>query len=77
MMYFDGYHSFHARRPLTCSYQCNYRRKLKRQLARKRVVHAPIACAVCGETFEPRRADAKTCSGRCRQKLYRETARQK
>jgi len=72
-MYFDGYHRFHTRRPLTCSFQCNYRRKLKRQLERKRVEHEPIKCARCGDTFTPRRADAVTCSNRCRQALYRET----
>jgi predicted nucleic acid-binding Zn ribbon protein len=71
-MYLDGYHSFHRRRPLTCSYQCSYRRKLKHQSERKRVEHEPITCAVCGEMFTPTRSDAKTCSGKCRQKLYRE-----
>src|SRR6516164_2287884 len=73
MMYLDGYHSFHRRRPLTCSYQCNCRRKLKHQSERKRVEHESIKCAGCGEMFTPTRDDAKTCSGKCRQKLYRET----
>lgn len=28
-------------------------------------------CDVCGEVFEPKRADARFCSGPCRQKAYR------
>jgi len=76
-MYFDCYHSFHRRRPLTCSYQCSYRRKLKHQSERKRVEHEPRLCARCGEMFEPRRSDANTCSGKCRQKLYRENRKQR
>jgi hypothetical protein len=71
-MYLDGYHRSHRRRPLTCSYRCNYRRKLKHQSERKRVEHEPRLCAHCGEMFEPARSDAKTCSNKCRQKLYRE-----
>jgi hypothetical protein len=34
-------------------------------------VRGPRPCAVCGETFVPRRADAITCSSACRQKAYR------
>jgi hypothetical protein len=71
-MYFDGFHRFHARRPQTCSYQCGYRRKLKRQLERKRVEHATVACVVCGEMFTQRRRDAQTCGNRCRQALHRQ-----
>lgn len=26
-------------------------------------------CAVCGKTFHPKRSDARTCSGKCRQRL--------
>ena len=29
------------------------------------------ACADCGRTFRPRRADARYCSGACRQRAYR------
>jgi hypothetical protein len=39
----------------------------------RRVMHEPIACVVCGDMFTPRRSDANTWSGKCRQKLYRET----
>jgi hypothetical protein len=70
-MYFEGFHYLHARRPLTCSYQCRYRRKLKRRLDRKRVAPATVACAGCGEMFTQRRRDARTCSNACRQKLFR------
>src|SRR6476660_3053643 len=54
-MYFDGFSPYHSRRPLTCSYQCGYRRKIKHQLERKRVEHATVACVVCGEVFTQRR----------------------
>jgi hypothetical protein len=74
-MYFDGYHPFHARRPLTCSYPCGYRRKLAHQLERKRVEPATVACAACGEMFTQRRRDALTCSNRCRQALHRRRER--
>lgn len=30
-----------------------------------------VACEVCGGDFVPTRADAKVCSGRCRQRAYR------
>jgi hypothetical protein len=30
------------------------------------------ACAVCGRAFRPKRADAVTCSGRCRVRLHRQ-----
>ena len=74
-MYLDGFSLYgisrQARQPLTCSYQCNYRRKIKHQLERKRVEHATVACVVCGEMFTQARRDAKTCSATCRQKLFR------
>src|SRR5262245_25689526 len=31
----------------------------------------------CGETFEPRRSEANTCSSRCRQKLCRDAGKQR
>ena len=75
-MYLDGFSwqgiTLQARQPLTCSYQCNYGRKLGLQLARKRVEPATITCVVCGEMFTQRRRDAQTCSGTCRQKLFRQ-----
>jgi hypothetical protein len=38
---------------------------------RRRVRHQPIACVVCGTTFTPQKANATTCSGKCRVKLHR------
>ena len=73
-MYFDIHSWLHARRPQACSYQCNYRRKLSHHLERKRVEHATVACAVCGEMFTQARRDALTCSNRCRQALHRQRA---
>ena len=50
-----------------CEYRyCNNVRKEQRKMARGGKV-----CEVRGETFEPSRADAKTCSPQCRQKAYR------
>jgi hypothetical protein len=78
-MYLDGYSwqgiTLQARQPLTCSYQCNYRRKVRLQLARKKVEPATVACVVCGEMFTQRRRDAQTCSAACRQKLFRQRHR--
>jgi predicted nucleic acid-binding Zn ribbon protein len=42
-----------------------------------RVQHNKIACAVCQQKFIPKRADAKTCSNRCRQRLFRRQHRAK
>jgi hypothetical protein len=41
---------------------------------RRRVHHDPIACEVCGENFVPTRADARTCSNKCRQAAFRRRA---
>jgi hypothetical protein len=72
-MYLAGYGwSSALRQPLTCSYQCHCRRKVARQTARKKVEPATVACAVCGEMFTQTRRDARTCSGRCRAKLFRQ-----
>jgi hypothetical protein len=38
---------------------------------RRRVGPQTFTCEVCGESFEARRSDAKTCSSKCRQKAYR------
>jgi hypothetical protein len=66
-MYFSRY----IERAVPCSYQCAHRRKLEMQQAKRRVQHQTIACAECGEMFEPTRSDAEFCSSRCRQKAYR------
>lgn len=36
---------------------------------RKRLLRVTTICAWCAEHFESNREDAKTCSGRCRQRL--------
>jgi hypothetical protein len=59
--------------PSACCAECPRLAANKRSRERRRVTHEPIACTVCGEMFEPTRDDAKTRSGKCRQKLYRET----
>jgi hypothetical protein len=41
------------------------------RLRRAEARGATRVCAECGETFEPTRADAKFCSGGCKQKAYR------
>jgi hypothetical protein len=54
----------------TCSNAC----RRKRANALRKVEHETRPCAVCGEHFEPKRADAVTCSNRCRQKAHRQRA---
>jgi hypothetical protein len=68
MLYWSQFHF-----PRTCCRACNYLAALARSNIRRRVTHEPMACVVCGEMFTPRRNDANTCGGKCRQKLYRET----
>jgi hypothetical protein len=41
----------------------------------KRKRHRPIICMECGKTFTPTRADAVTCSNRCRQRRQRRRER--
>jgi hypothetical protein len=58
--------------PIACSRKCSLEateRKLGRQKDRQQT------CVVCQTKFTPERADALTCSHRCRQKAYRERAR--
>ena len=39
--------------------------------AKRRITPSEKVCIVCGETFLPKRSDAKTCGDRCRQRLRR------
>jgi hypothetical protein len=50
-----------------CSWECEG----ERRNARRRVQHEAKVCANCGETFTPKRSDARTCSDRCRTALNR------
>jgi hypothetical protein len=54
-----------------CCVACRYRLDLRRRhvLSRERI------CVTCGDTFKPRRGDAKTCSAACRQRAYRQRIR--
>lgn len=38
-------------------------------------VTVTVACVVCGRDFVPKRVDARTCSGKCRQQAYRDRQR--
>ncbi len=53
-----------------CSQQC--RNKLR--TINRRVKPRTVACEVCGESFHPKRRDAKTCGPACRQRLRRALA---
>jgi hypothetical protein len=46
--------------------------KNKRNALRRRVEHTAMVCIVCGKSFIAKRADAVTCSNRCRQARHRE-----
>jgi len=59
----------HAAR--VCCDDCARLARNQRNKLRRRVKHTPMMCIICGEIFFPRRADAVTCSNRCRQALHR------
>jgi len=59
------------RRHTFCCEQCESRHYARIARERRALKRTPRACAECGETFTPRRADALYCSGRCRQRAYR------
>lgn len=65
----------HARHHF-CSEACKRKQASQRYaaIARQRRAEArgpSRQCAVCGEPFEPARADARYCSPACKQKAYR------
>jgi hypothetical protein len=83
---YDGFRRFRCRacrRPLrvsrtsqvvmspTCCEVCQRLDRLQRNADRRRVKHEPMTCVECGETFIPKRADAVTCSNKCRQAQHR------
>ena len=62
----------HRYRPYDlCSEQC--RKKLRN--INRRINPMIVTCRVCGELFNPKRRDAKTCGPACRQRLRRAQAR--
>jgi hypothetical protein len=62
-------------RPLLGDYYCSTECEHEAWKARRRVEHQPRQCDRCGETFTPTRADARYCTGACRQAAYRERHR--
>jgi hypothetical protein len=61
-------HPYWALTITTCSTRC-----AEAVAAARRSAHrTPRECADCGQTFQPRRVDARYCSDACRQKAYRE-----
>ena len=57
-----------------CCTSCKHAMKNQRNNLRRRVEHARMVCVECGRSFTPKRADAKTCSNRCRQAQHRKHA---
>jgi hypothetical protein len=47
----------------------------RRSKLRRRVKHQQITCRICADLFIPKRADAVTCSNKCRQELHRRRER--
>jgi hypothetical protein len=56
-------------RPTTCCTDCGQAHRYRRNNQRRRINPEPVICIECGRF--PRRADAKTCSNRCRQAQHR------
>jgi hypothetical protein len=56
--------------PLCCA-DCRRLARNEKNKLRRRVEHEAMICIACGESFVPKRADAVTCSNRCRQAQYR------
>ena len=54
-----------------CCERCTPAARAARARERRRLARSDRSCEWCGETFEPKRADAKFCSGACRQAAYR------
>ena len=61
------------RKATLCCGRCAWAYYLRRLRIRRRQRRqmAEIACAACSKLFVPRRADARTCSSKCRQWLHR------
>jgi hypothetical protein len=55
-----------------CCETCFDRALLNRANERRRVRHGQRPCMVCGTPFIPKKSTAKTCSNRCRQRLFRQ-----
>jgi hypothetical protein len=64
-----------ARKLLTCSRECEaaVRNGILRE--KRRLCHPELTCEGCGKAFQPKRAGATYCSPACRQRTYRQRAR--
>lgn len=60
---------FFGLRTTTCTEKCAAKRRKATHVQStkpRRVTHEDRPCQQCGESFTPRRSDARFCSGRCR-----------
>jgi hypothetical protein len=74
-VYVGGYHLTYTPDPIVCSHSCNKAARLKRRKDACALSRKERPCAACGQQFVPTRSDAKTCSNKCRQALFRKTTR--
>jgi hypothetical protein len=68
---YDSQSWWWAKASETCSPLCAREQANADARDRRRELRAGRTCAVCGEEFEPTRADARYCSSACRQDAYR------
>jgi hypothetical protein len=63
-----------SRNARTCCADCQRAVRNQSNKLRRRVVHEPTICMApgCGKSFVPKRSDTTTCSGKCRQALFRQ-----
>ena len=59
-----------------CSERCAAVARAARARHERRLARSSRSCERCGQTFEPKRADAKFCSVACKQAAYRRRAEQ-
>ena len=71
----DTVADFSAIKGRTCCRRCERKAISKRNSERQRVHHEERIWVQCGKAFEPKRADAVTCSNRCRQAQHRRRAK--
>jgi hypothetical protein len=75
-----SWHKWWRNSPLTervCCSECRRKAEYQRATERRRVRHRKLARQECGEMFIPTRADAVTCSNRCRQRAHRKRHKSK
>jgi hypothetical protein len=65
----------HRRSGCTCCDDCRRAKRNERNKLRRRVKQELRTCIECGRAFIPKRADAVTCSNRCRQARHRKASR--